>query len=111
MAWIRSDLLPLREERPTTTLFYHPSTTALSAAGHEAAKKLVRVAERLLFENVSSLFGAWSIADAELALMLHRLISNGHPVPAKVRAFAESAWQRPSVQEFVRHARPSSLPG
>src|SRR5262249_8699454 len=109
--WIRSDLLALREERPTTTLFYRPSTRPLSAAGHEAAKKLVRVAERLLLDHVSSLFGPWSIADSELALMLHRLISNGHPVPPRVRAFAEPAGQRPSVQEFVRHARPSTPPG
>jgi glutathione S-transferase len=38
--------------------------------------------------------------------MLHRLLSNGHDVPAKVRAFAETQWKRPSVAEFVAHARP-----
>jgi len=38
--------------------------------------------------------------------MLHRLILNGHDVPAKLRTFAEAQWKRPSVQKWVGHSRP-----
>jgi glutathione S-transferase len=108
MAWLRSDVPALREERPTTTMFYQRATTPLSAAGQAAADKLLRVANLLIAEGATSLFGSWCIADSELALMLHRLILNSHEVPPKIRRFAELQWQRPSVREFVEHERPPS---
>ena len=37
--------------------------------------------------------------------MLHRLILNGHDVPANIRAFAEREWARESVRAFVEHER------
>ncbi len=97
MAWIRSDLLPIRDERPTHTMFYERAQTPLSPAGRAAAENLIRVAEQLLPEGETSLFGAFTIADADLALMLHRLILNGDEVPARLRAFAEAQWKRPSA--------------
>jgi glutathione S-transferase len=106
MAWIRSDLMALREERSTHTMFYAPATKALSPAGVAAAEKLERVARALVPANAEPLFGAWSIADSDLAFMLHRLLLNGHTVDARVRAWAEAQWQRPSVQAFVTHMRP-----
>lgn len=105
MAWIRSDLLALREERPTTTMFYARAEKPLSEAGQEAANKLVRVADLLIPDGKTSLFSAFSIADADLAFMLHRLILNGHEVSAKARAFAEAQWQRPSIRAFVVRER------
>ncbi len=110
MAWIRSDLMALREERATTSMFYERATKPLSAAGRAAADKLVRVAGALVPDGATTLFGAWSIADADLAFMLHRLLLNDEPVPAKVRAFAEAQWQRPSVRAFVERARPPYRP-
>jgi glutathione S-transferase len=106
MAWLRSDLQALRDERPTTTLFYQRATTPLSAAAQAAADKLLHVADLLLAPGATSLFGPWCIADSELALMLHRLILNGHEVPPKIRHYAEVQWHRPSVREFVEHERP-----
>jgi glutathione S-transferase len=108
MAWLRSDLQTLREERPTTTMFYQRTATPLTAAGQAAADKLLRVADLLIAEGATSVFGPWCIADSELALMLHRLILNGHEVPLKIRHFAELQWKRPSVCEFVEHERPPS---
>jgi glutathione S-transferase len=105
LAWLRSDLLPLREERSTVTMFYDRATTPLSEAGSAAAAKLLRVADLVVPAGSGSLFGAWSQADSDLAFMLQRLLMNGHDVPAKVRAYAEREWQRPSVQEFVTHER------
>jgi len=105
MAFIRSDLMPLREERTTATMFYERATLPLGEAAQAAADKLVFVTERLL-ESRDVPFGEFSIADADLAFMLHRLILNGDPVPEKVRAYATSVWSRGSIRAFVEHPRP-----
>ncbi len=106
LGWVRSDLDALREERATHTMFYERAKSPLSDRGRAAAEKLIDVATRFVPESQTQLFGAWCIADADLAFMLHRLLLNGHDVPAKLRAFAESQWKRPSVAEFVGHVRP-----
>ena len=54
------------------------------------------------------LFGAWSLVDSELAFMLHRLLLDGEPVPARVSAYAREHCARPSVRKFVQHERPRS---
>jgi glutathione S-transferase len=101
MHWIRSDLMALREERPTSTMFYPPTDKPLSRAGEAAAARLIEVALRLVPAGATSLFSAWSIADSDLAFMLQRLLLNGHEVPARLRAFVETQWARPSVQKWV----------
>jgi len=110
MGWIRSDLLALREERPTTTMFYAPTKKPLGPNAQVAADKLVRVASQLVRDGRTTLFDAWSIADADLAFMLHRLILNGDPVPPALRAYAETTWQRPSVRAYVERERPTYVP-
>lgn len=110
LAWIRSDLLPLREERSTHTMFYARATTPLGPKARAAADKLLRVAEALIPAGEGPLFGAWSIADADLAFMLHRLILNGEDVPARIRAYAAAQWARPSVQRFVNRERAPYVP-
>jgi glutathione S-transferase len=111
MSWLRSDdTAPLREERPTTTMFFQPAQSALTPAGKHSAEKLVEVSERLLSHGKTNLFGHWCIADSELAFMLHRLILNGHHVPSAVLAFAEAQWARPSVREYVARKRPEWIP-
>jgi glutathione S-transferase len=111
MSWLRSDdTLGLRDERPTTTMFYEPSTTPLSPRGQASADKLIAVASRLVGDGRPTLFDAWCIADADLAFMLHRLLLNGHDVPAPVRAYAEGQWTRPSVREFTQQKRAPYVP-
>lgn len=105
-AWLRSDLVPIREERTTMVVFYGVKAGPLSAAGQAAARKLVAAAEALLPEGTEHLAGQWSVADVELALMLNRLILNGDPVPARLKAYAERQWQHPRVQEWVSLQRP-----
>jgi glutathione S-transferase len=107
MSWMRSDeTAPIREERPTSTMFYARARAPLTAQAAAAATKLGSVAARLVRPGREHLFGAWSIADAELAFLLHRLILNGDPVPEVVRAWASSQWQRPTVRAFVELKRP-----
>lgn len=105
-AWLRSDLMPIRQERSTEVVFYRPSEAPLSAAALDAAQKLFKAAETLLPHESDYLFGAWSIADVDLALMLNRLVLNGDLVPARLADYARRQWSRPSVQEWVKLPRP-----
>jgi glutathione S-transferase len=106
MAWIRSDLMPIREERATTTMFYQRAERPLSSAAQAAAQKLITVAEALIAAPDAFLFGDFSLADADLSFMLQRLILNGDTVPPAVSAWAAHVWARPTVQEFVSKQRP-----
>ncbi|RDL16279.1 glutathione S-transferase [Pseudomonas jessenii] len=80
-AWVRSDLLPIRQERSTLVVFYGLKSNPLSPAAESAARKLCGAAQTLLADSPEYLFGQWSIADVDLALMLNRLIFNGDSVP------------------------------
>jgi glutathione S-transferase len=106
-AWLRSDLMPIRQERSTLVVFYGFKGEPLSPVAEAAAHKLISAAQALLADGREYLFGAWSIADVDLAVMLNRLILNGDSVPANLVAYAQHQWQRPSVQEWVKQARPS----
>jgi glutathione S-transferase len=110
MAFLRSDLDHLRAERSTVTMFYRFKLGPLSPAAARDAEKLIRVAETLVPANNGSLFGAWTIADAELAFVLHRLVLARDPVPARIATYAAGQWQRPSVRAFVEHPRPAAVP-
>ena len=105
-AWLRSDLMPIRQERSTEVVFYRPTQSPLSIEARAAAEKLFSAAESLLPENSENLFGQWCVADVDLALMLNRLVLNGDPVPERLAAYARRQWQRPSVQLWVNQRRP-----
>lgn len=106
LMWLRTDLAKLRGERPTTTMFFEPTKAPLTDAGLAAKERLVSIATRLLSHGREHLFGAFTIADADLSFMLHRLIANRDAIPEPLRVYAESVWQRPSVQKFVKQPRP-----
>lgn len=105
-AWLRSDLLPIRQERPTEVVFYDSAKPRLSAEAQASAEKLFSLAESLLPLDSTNLFGQWCIADVDLALMLNRLVLNGDPVPERLAAYARHQWQRPSVQLWLNQKRP-----
>ena len=106
-AWLRSDLLPIRQERSTLVVFYGQRAPQLSPQAHAAAQKLFAAAQLLLADGRQHLFEHWSIADVDLALMLNRLILNGDAVPDKLVAYAQHQWQQASVQEWINLKRPS----
>jgi glutathione S-transferase len=110
LGWLRSDLLDLRAERPTSTMFFTLPIKPLSEAGRAAVTRLFGIADRLLPQGKTQLFAEWSIADADLALMLHRLILNKDDVPKRLADFAQTQWKRPSVQKFVSRKRPEFAP-
>ena len=105
-AWLRSDFMPIREERSTEGIFFKPIITPLSDAAQAAASKLFTAANDLLQDGALNLFDAWCIADTDLALMINRLALNGDPVPEKLLAYAQHQWQRASVQLWVQQERP-----
>jgi glutathione S-transferase len=108
MSWTRSDdTAPIRSERPSTTIFYAPPGKPLSEEAQQAKAKLFEVVSRLLgAAGKSYVFDAWSIVDAELGFLLMRLVAGGDEVPAALRAYAERAWDRPSVRAYRDLPRP-----
>jgi glutathione S-transferase len=104
-AWLRSDLMPIREERSTEVVFLKRSPPPLSVAAQAAANKLFSAAEQMLPANAQHLFGQWSMADTDLALMLNRLVLAGDAVPERLTHYARLQWQRPSVQAWVNMPR------
>jgi glutathione S-transferase len=104
-AWLRSDFMPIREERNTEVVFRKPVKQPLSREAMTAAASLFDAVEVLLKAGASNLFGDdWCIADTDLALMLNRLALNGDEVPARLADYATHQWQRPSVQTWVTQA-------
>lgn len=106
-AWLRSDLLALRQDRSTEVIFYGPTEAPLSPAGEVAAQKLLQAATALLAHGGDHLFGEWCIADLDLTVMLNRLVHNGDPVPEALANYTRRQWQLPAAQEWLRLTRPA----
>jgi glutathione S-transferase len=110
MSWLRTDMDPLREDRSTTTMFYTHVDRPLTPSGQACADRLLRTATALLPDGATTLFGAWSIADSELAFMLQRLALNGAALPPPLAAFVKAQWSRPSVRDYVERTRAEYVP-
>ncbi|WP_433738772.1 glutathione transferase [Pseudomonas putida] len=100
-AWLRSDLLVVRKERPFDLVYFGKKDNPLSDDAKAAVDRLFFVADRLLEEGAEHLFGDWSIADTDLAIMLNRLVANGDPVPARLAAYVRRQWDRDSVRAWM----------
>jgi glutathione S-transferase len=105
-AWLRSDLLALRQDRPTDIIFRGAAPGPITAAGRTAADKLIAFAGTLVGATGEPIFGHWCIADLELALMLNRLVMSAEPVPQHLEAYARREWQRPAVQAWCAGVGP-----
>ena len=110
MAFLRSDLGPLRDERSSEMVFYQMTGAPLSEAALRAAHKLIDVAEQLLPPGATTAFDEWSVADADLALALRRIAGDGDLLPARLREYATIQWARPSVSAYVEHPREPFVP-
>ncbi len=104
-AFVRSDLMPIRIERSTSTVFQNDIAKPLSNDAQQAAKKLLDAANVLVGNSSGHLFDEWCIADVDLAMMLNRLVHNGDEVPEKLSRYVQTQWARPSVQAWVELAR------
>jgi glutathione S-transferase len=104
-AWLRSDLLVVRKERPFDLVYFGKKDTPLSDDARAVVERLFFVADRLLDEGAEHLFGDWSIADTDLAIMLNRLVANGDQVPSRLAAYVYRQWDRDSVRAWMDIAR------
>ena len=113
MTWMRNEHGPLRRERTSELLFYpalHAELRPLSPAVQRIAEDLVRVATKLGADARGAVFDAFGVIDVELAFALMRLVATGYAVPAPIEAYVRTVWARPSVRDFVEHARPPNPP-
>jgi glutathione S-transferase len=104
-AFVRSDVAALRVERPTSTFFEGARPAPFTADGRAAAERLVAVAERFLPADGAHVAGAFTIADADLALMLQRLVANGDPCPPRLARYAQEIFRRPSIRAWLAKTR------
>jgi glutathione S-transferase len=100
-AFLRSDLTALRHERPTTSVFWGEPVAPLGAEARAAAETLVAFAAKVLAPEASFVAGQFTPADADLALMLQRLVANGDPCPDRLASYARAIFARPSVREWL----------
>jgi glutathione S-transferase len=108
LGWLRSFLHSLKNERPSSSMFFEPVHMPLGAAAKADVEKLVRVSETLLEPDSAYLFGDFGIADAELAFALMRVVKNGDALADRLKEYAERVWARPSVARFVSLERPAT---
>ena len=103
MSMLRTSLFALREDRPTSTVFGRPNPRPLSDHARDDAAELERLALAVLPDDRPAMFGAWCIADIDLALALMRLIANGDPLDRRLTTYALAQFERKSVHRFVSH--------
>jgi glutathione S-transferase len=103
MSAMRTGLFALREDRPTSTIFGRPDPKPMSEKAKADAAELVRIASALIRPGMKTLFAEWCIADADLGLMLMRLVVNSDPMPWHVADYAVAQWERDSARKFVSH--------
>jgi glutathione S-transferase len=104
-AFLRSDLTPLRSERPTSSFFDADPVKALSPEARASAERFLRIADGLVPSADGFVASRFSPADPDLALMIQRLAANGDPVPAKLKGYATAIWSRPSVRAWLKNTR------
>lgn len=107
LAYVRTDLRNLREERPWHATIYPVAQRPLSAAAAQDARELVGFAEHVVRTGA---LGAWSIAHLDLAFALHRVVATEIPLPEAVRQFVDGVVARPSVRSYLDHPRPPHPP-
>lgn len=113
LSYLRTETAILRPERHAKHIFFRSEGLApLSDRARKDAQRLVHLAVTLGAEGGRNLFGDWSIADAELALALRRLLvfpGDRELVPDAVASYASSQWERPTIRSFLALGRPPAF--
>ncbi len=103
MSWLRTSLMGLRSDRPTTNVFGRPTVRPMTEKGRNDADELLRVATALITPGAPHMFATWSIADADLSLALMRMIGSQDKVPQFLVDYALAQWDRRSIKRYVAH--------
>jgi glutathione S-transferase len=104
-AFLRSDLGALRAARPTSSFFLGEAVAPLTPDARAAADKLVAFTEAVLPPGAAFIGGTFSPGDADLALMLQRLVANGDPCPERLATWARTIFARPSIRAWLSKTR------
>ena len=104
-ALLRSDLVPLRAARPASSLFLGEAVAPMPPDAKASAERLLAFAAAVLPAGASFVGGAFSPGDADLALMLQRLVANGDPCPERLAAWAQTIFARPSIRAWLAKTR------
>ena len=108
MAWLRSDVRSLRNERPWQfTIYQLPEHPPLSPDAERDASELVDLAVRLA---ASGELDEWNISHADLTFGLWRLSRTGYALPAAAQAALDRNLERPSIRVYLEHPRPPHPP-
>ncbi len=105
MAFVRFDVVAMRNERSWWRCVYPEQAPPLSPQGERDARELVELATHFASE-----LGDWCIAHADLALTLYRLARTGYPLPAAAQRLLDASLIRPSVRAYLDHPRPPNPP-
>lgn len=103
MMYLRGNLFALRDARPTSTVFGRPTPRPMPDQARAEAAELERIALALLPDDRPNLFGAWCIADCDLAVALMRLVANQDPLDRSLVQYATAQLDRRAVHRFVAH--------
>ena len=108
MAWLRSDLWALRQQRPWQAVVYPTTPLApLSPAAEREAAELVALVDWL---DAHGDLATWNVAEADLAFAVMRLARTGYAVSAACLQLLDRNLARESVRSYVEHARPPNPP-
>lgn len=108
MAWLRSDMLALRMERPWQLSVY-PQTpiSPMTPDAEKEARELVALVEWL---DTHGALAEWNISHADLAFALMRLANAGYALPVPAQRLLDANLARASVRAYLEHARPPNPP-
>lgn len=101
-ALVKTDFISIRQAMPSDSIFVPPQVPAIfSAEAMQDIQRLLAVTDTVLGEELW-LTEHWSIADFDLAFMLHRLLSHQVELPEKIQAYIQRNFQRSSVQSWIQ---------
>ncbi|MCO8042288.1 glutathione transferase [Acinetobacter bohemicus] len=101
-ALVKTDFISIRQAMPSDSIFVPPQVPAIfSAEAMQDIQRLLAVTDTVLGEELW-LTEHWSIADFDLAFMLHRLLSHQIELPEKIQAYIQRNFQRSSVQSWIQ---------
>ena len=103
MSMMRTGLMALREDRPTSTVFGRPTMRPMTDKGKADAAELIGIAGALVKPGKTTMFDDYCIADTDLTLMLMRLVANQDPMPQHLIEYAVANWERRSVKRYLAH--------
>jgi glutathione S-transferase len=107
MAYVRSGVFALRDERSFWMCVYPASPPPLSRSAERDARDLCLLAQHIVD---SGELAVWTMGLADLAFTLLRLDRTGYPLPAAAAQVLDVSVQRASVRSYLERSRPPNPP-